>query len=92
MQVERIGGFAGFGGPHLKSRGEVVFSNLSPADRKATESLFNNPQRSQPGQVGAADVFRYRLTRQTTAGAETIEVPEDAVPASVRDSVRDVLE
>ena len=92
LQVERIGGYAGFGGPHLKSRGEVVFSNLSPVDRQAIEALFNNPQRSHPGQPGAADVFRYRLTRQTAAGAEIIEVPENAVPAAVRDSVRDVLE
>jgi hypothetical protein len=92
LRVERIGGLAGFGGPHLKSRGEVVLSDLSLADRQAIESLFNNPQRSHPSPPGAADGYRYELTRQTAAGTKTIEVSEDALPASVRDSVKDVLE
>jgi hypothetical protein len=92
LQVERTGGYAGFGGPHLKSRGEVALSHLSPADRQAIEALFTNPHTVQSGQPGAADSFRYHLTRHTASGSETIEVPEDAVPRSVRDSVKDVLE
>ncbi len=92
LQIERIGGLAGFGGPHLKSRGELSLSNLSPSDRKAVESLFNNPQKAMPAHPGEADAFRYRITRQTPAGPQTIEVPGDFVPAALKDSVRDVLE
>ena len=92
LQIERIGGYAGFGGPHLKSRGELALSDLSPADRHAVEDLFDNPQEAVPAHPGQADAFRYRITRQTATGSQTIEVPGDAVPAALRDSVRDVLE
>jgi hypothetical protein len=92
LQIERLGGFAGFGGPHLKSRGEVAMSNLSPADRQAVEALFADKGKAAPAPPGAADMFRYRITRETGSGTETIEVPEHAVPAALRDSVRDVLE
>jgi hypothetical protein len=91
LEIERIGGIAGFGGPHLKSRGEVALSELTPADRQAVEDMFNNPQRGRQ-RAGAADAFRYRITRQTAAGPQTIELPEDAVPAALRDSVRNVIE
>jgi hypothetical protein len=100
LQIERIGGFGGFGGPqggpsgapvHLKSRGELALSDLSPADRQAVEDLYD-PQKVAPAHPGAADVFRYRITRQTAAGTQTIVVTENAVPVALRDSVRDVLE
>jgi hypothetical protein len=87
---KRKGGIAGFGGPNLKSRGELALSKLSPADRAAVEGLFKEPQKAGPR--GAADAFSYHITRQTGAGPQTIEVPESAVPAVVRDSVKDVLE
>lgn len=92
LQIERIGGVAGFGGPHLKSRGELALSDLSPADRQAVEGLFSDPQKAMPTHPGEADAFRYRITRQTAAGSQTIEVPGNAVPGVVRDSVKDVLE
>jgi hypothetical protein len=92
LQVERIGGLAGFGGPHLKGRGELALSDLSPADRHAIEALFNDPHKVVPVHPGEADAFRYRVTRLTVAGSQTIEVPGNAVPAALRDSVRDVLE
>ena len=91
LEIERIGGVAGFGGPHLKSRGEVALSELTSADRQTVEDMFNNPQRGRQ-RSGAADAFRYRITRQTAAGPQTIEMPEDAVPAALRDSVRNVIE
>ena len=92
LQIERLGGFAGFGGPHLKSRGELAVSDLSPADRQILEELFRDPQKAKPTHPGEADAFRYRITRQSAGGTQTIEVPGNAVPSAVRDSVRDVIE
>ena len=94
LQIERLGGFAGFGlpGSPLKSRGELELSKLLPADRQAIEGLFNNPPSAEPTRPGPVHPFRYRITRQTSAGTQTIEVPESAVPAVVRDIVKDFLE
>ena len=92
LKIERVGGLAGFGGPHLKSRGEVAHSDLSPADQKAVEALFADPKKVAPAPAGQADAFRYKITRQGPAGAQTIEVPEHAVPAALKNSVKDVLE
>jgi hypothetical protein len=92
LHVERVGGIAGFGGPRLKSRGEVAIADLSAAERQALEELFANPQQAKPAHPGAADAFRYRITRQTARGPHTIEVPEHAVPPIVRDSVQDTIE
>jgi len=92
LEIERIGGLAGFGGPHIKSRGEVAVSDLSPADRQTVDDLFNHPEKVVQEPRGAGDVFRYRIMRHTAAGAQTIELPENAVPAALRNSVKDVLE
>jgi hypothetical protein len=88
LKIERVGGFAGFGGPHLKSRGEVALSDLSAADQKTVEQLFADPKKVAPAHPGQADAFSYRITR----GAQTIEVPEHAVPSTIKNSVKDVLE
>jgi hypothetical protein len=88
LKIERVGGLAGFGGPHLKSRGELALSDLSAADQKAVEALFPDPNKVSPATRGQADAFRYKITRDT----RTIEVPEHAVPATIRNSVKDVLE
>ena len=40
VRVEQLGGFAGFGGPHLKSWGVVDVAGLSQADRATVEALF----------------------------------------------------
>jgi hypothetical protein len=93
LKIERIGGFAGFGGPHLKSRGEMAISELSASDRQAVENLFNDPQKAAPARPGEADAFRYRITRETAAGAvQAIEVPGNAVPAPLKECVKDQLE
>lgn len=92
LQIEKLGGFAGYGGPHLKSRGEIALSDLSPSDRQAIEELFRDPGKVAPAPAGQADAHRYKLKRETPAGPKEIEVPEHAVPEVVRGSVRDVLE
>ena len=88
LKIERVGGTAGFGGPHLKSRGEVALSDLPAADQKTMESLFADPGKVPAAHPGQADAFTYRITR----GAHTIEVPEHAVPSTIKNSVKDVLE
>ena len=88
LKIERVGGLAGFGGPHLKSRGELALTDLSSADHKTVEALFANPKSVAAPPPGQADAFRYRITR----GTETIEVPEHAVPAAIRNSVKDTLD
>jgi hypothetical protein len=91
LQIERLGGLAGFGGPggRIKSKGEVGLSDLSAADRQRVEDLF---AKKVPVPAPKPDAFRYRLTRQTPQGLETIEAPEDIVPQTLRDSVQDTLE
>jgi len=91
VTIERVGGFAGFGlpGSHLKSRGELSASELSPADLQALDALFK-----ADAHVGESmpDAFRYRITRKIGAHEQTIEVPEDSVPASIRNCVTDTLD
>ena len=91
LQVERIGGLAGFGGArsHLRSQGEIDLETLSAKDQRAVESLFKSSGKAEPSQV--RDGFRYRIGRTTPGGVETIEVPEDVVPAAIRECVKDEL-
>jgi len=91
LQVERIGGFAGFGGArsHLRSRGEIDLETLSPEDQRAVESLFHSHGNTEPSQV--RDGFLYRITRTTPKGVETIEVPENLVPAAIVQHVKDEI-
>jgi hypothetical protein len=90
LQIERIGGVAGFGGTHLKSRGSVALSALSAADRQAVEKLFRAGDKADRSPGG--DMFRYKITRETASGSQTIEVPENAVPESLRNSMKDFIE
>jgi hypothetical protein len=90
IEVERVGGFAGFGGPgaHLRSRGHVELAKLSDGDRRAVDALFH-ARAAAP--ASGADGFRYRLTRNVTGRPESIEVASAALPAALRDCVRDEL-
>ena len=91
VKIERLGGFAGFGlpGSHLKSRGEVSESELSPADLQSLNALFEgDAQHEDP----KPDAFRYRITREVGGSEKTIEVPEHQVPESLKNSVADTLE
>jgi len=91
LHVERIGGLAGFGGArsHLRSHGEIDLETLSAEDQRAVESLFQSRGSPEPSHV--RDGFLYRITRTTPKGVETIEVPEDVVPAAVGQCVKDEL-
>ncbi len=91
VKVERIGGFGGFGlpGSHLKSRGELSMSELSPDDAEAVNQLFDTG--AQAGE-SMPDAFRYRITRQVGGNEQTIEVPEHQVPDALKNSVEDTLE
>ena len=88
VEVERVGGFAGFGAPgsRLQSRGTADTSALSDSDRDAVEKLF---ARAAPVSPANPDGFMYRLTRQTPAGPQSIEVAEEHVPTALRAVVKD---
>lgn len=90
LDIERVGGFAGFGGhgSHLRSRGQLDGSRLSTADKQAVEALFNNPSKAAPP---TADGFRYRITRHTANGSKTIEIPEEHVPDALKTAVKDEI-
>jgi hypothetical protein len=89
LEIERLGGLAGLGTPgsRLRSHGEVDMSTLSASDRQVVESLFASP----PTTPLRPDEFRYRLTRWTDKGPESVEVPESQVPGAVTSAVRDDL-
>ena len=90
VDIERLGGFAGFGGPgsRLQSRGTVDTSDLSESDRNVVELLF---AQAPPAWPASADGFIYRLTRQTGAGPQTIDVGEQHVPDAVKAAVKDTI-
>ena len=90
LKIERVGGFGGYGGSHLKSRGEVAVADLSPADHAQIEKLFAGGDKSSA--AGTADMFRYRITRKTPQGDQTIEVPGEMVPAALTSKLKDTLE
>jgi hypothetical protein len=88
LLVERIGGFGGFGpaSSHLQSRGRCDLNDLPAADRAVIEALFAK----QSAPLGSRAGYRLTLTRKSTS--ETIEIPEEALPASVAAYVKDTLE
>jgi hypothetical protein len=95
VTIERLGGFAGFGGPNLKSEGQISFSDLSPPDQAAVTGLFEPGRKTGPAKSPPAaipDAFHYRLTRVIDGRPRSVEAPEEAVPApllaSIRDSIR----
>lgn len=89
LTIERLGGLAGFGGPNIKSEGQLNSSDLSPADQAKVEKLFEGG--SVPPVKNTNDVFNYRITRQKDGRSQTIQVPESLVPAALASSVKDTL-
>ena len=91
LHVERIGGLAGFGGigSHVRSQGRIEVDALSTTEQQAVESLFQARAKAPDSPV--RDGFRYKISRTTAAGTETVEAPESAVPAALARCVKDEL-
>ena len=89
LTIERIGGLGGFGlpGSRLRSHGKLAVSELSDADRSAVERLFKGG-RAAPDSNNPHG-FRYRITRETDSGPQTVEAPESEVPAALSGVVKD---
>lgn len=89
IHVEKLGGLAGFGGlrARIRSRGQIDTAALSPGDQKAVDSLFETGGTAEPPK--GADAFRFRISRTTAAGTETVEAYEDQVPAILASCVKD---
>lgn len=92
LTIQRLGGLGGFSlpGSHIRSGGELALSQLSPADLKALDALFQRSAKSAA--AVKPDGFTYRLTRTIGGAAKTVEVPEDQVPMAVRNAVKDTLD
>lgn len=91
LHVEKIGGLAGFGGTRsrIRSLGQLEFSTLTVEEQKVVESLFQSPDKPIP--KPKTDGFRYRISRKTPAGTDTIEVAESLVPTVIANCVKDEL-
>ncbi len=91
LSVERVGGFAGFGLPdsHLRSKGKVSISELSPEDLRVIDELF---RRDSHLEILKPDNFLYHITRRVGNKQQTIVVPEENIPLSIRSCVKDTLE
>jgi hypothetical protein len=90
FEVERIGGAAGFGGAHLKSRGAVTGDALAPEDRARIDTLFDGTTLAAHGADEPGE--RFRITRRDAHGERTITLPHAQTPPVLRESVRDTLE
>lgn len=91
LHIEKLGGLANFGGARarIRSLGQLDTAALSSADQRAVEKLFQSP--SPASAPHAADGFRFRLSRTTAAGTETVEAPESRVPMALAVCVKDEL-
>lgn len=91
VTIERLGGLAGFGGPSaaIRGRGRVDLDQLSAGDRAAVDALFTRYRDTSP--APRPDAFRYKISRGSGAGAETVEVPEGALPVAITGAVVDEL-
>ena len=90
IEVERLGGLAGYGmpGARLRSRGHFMAHRLSPADQATLREIFLHPLQAS---AQARDAFRCSLTRQRDNRQHTVVVAEEAVPESILDCLRDEI-
>jgi hypothetical protein len=76
---------------HVRSHGQVDDDALSSDDREAIETLFRSKEKGRPKASEVRDGFRYKISRATAAGVETVEAPESAVPPILARCVKDEL-
>lgn len=95
VEVEKLGGYAGFGlpGSKLRSRCELRHGQLDAALRRAVDAMFERaPATRAAAAAPVADGFRYRITLHRADGhRQSVDLPERDVPAFLRASVRDEL-
>jgi hypothetical protein len=89
LYVEKLGGLANFGGARarIRSRGQLETEKLSAQELQAVDSLFHGPSESEGSTV--ADGFRFRISRITATGTETVDAPESRVPAALASCLKD---
>jgi len=71
----------------LKGRGEVDAASLDADARAALDALFSRKKAAAP--LGNSPV--YRITRQTSAGERSIDIPEHLMPQGLVGAVKDEL-
>ncbi|MUZ71437.1 hypothetical protein GOZ90_01995 [Agrobacterium vitis] len=88
--LEKMGGFAGFGGAKsaLRSDGVCAVEKLSAGEKQLIEEFF---QQSAPQTAAVADGFRYRIVWPSRFGDRSVDVPESLVPDEIKASVKDRL-
>ncbi len=74
--IERRGGLAG-----LKASCTLDGDALDPGDRQALEQLLDGDE--APGPDSGADRYTYLVTRQSSSGTTTREIPENVMPPTV---------
>lgn len=85
VEVERLGGIAGIGGPHsnLRSIGRIALSKLRPRDVEEILAAFETRSASKLG----ADRFVYRITLSVNDVVRSVDLPEEDTPEAIRNSV-----
>jgi len=91
LKIERLGGLAGFGSQnsHLRSVGEIDMDTLSEKDKKIVEDLFASQGKVEKDL--AVDAFRYRISRTTSEGIESVEQSEEKIPVAIIQTVKDEI-
>jgi hypothetical protein len=74
--IERRGGLAG-----LKASCALDGDALDPDDRETLEQLLDSED--SLGTDSGADRYTYRVTRQSSSGTTTREIPESMMPRTV---------
>jgi TRAP-type C4-dicarboxylate transport system substrate-binding protein len=89
LSIERIGGVAAFGVGHLKSAGELAWTELSAEDQAAVDALFARTKK--PKRDLSTPEERYLITRKTPKGEQTVEVIHSDTPPALRAAVKDQI-
>ena len=90
LTIERLGGLAGFGGPHLKSEGRLAFTRTCPPTIRQRSKAFHSGSQAELFR-NTNDVFNYRSLARRSRRLQSIEVPESLRAETLRSSVKDTL-